>query len=508
MAKLLDYNGLSYFWENVKAQIDAKVDKPVDEELDATSHHPVENMAIKFAIDQLAARIDDGDQDNTFFWELYKGVIPYTGSGQYINTYTSTCYCLAHGLVVTIYFDIIGNYGAQQFAIGEKIPNGFTPFKGLTYLVAQSESGFNNISIGTDGQIIITSNNGNFDTHCAITYLAKPASIDPTHPDPTPEEEALYTTSATLVKIGNYFPTVSGNTIGGQTMRGVALITDVNGSQFSSYQGGYTVYLENGQGTTPGEESFYWSKKYENATNLEDKGYLYSFDECFEAADSPIDEDDLIEKGLEVVGELAENVETIQYFVTSFGKNAWVGNINSTYRSQIKDKAYGGTSGAGDYNGRFYWDTAVLAHVFRYVPASADPDDKTHPIEQGGNIIGYVDKIIPLKLIDTAYSWANFNTVNDSTWRAIKLISTQEELQSLNSTFKAQLVFEDWNNSSTTGNKFGNISNYYQRIDAKLTEVQNENISSITQDYVQVRTGKNWAKTSNRISTYTGLEFN
>jgi hypothetical protein len=69
-------------------------------------------MAIKFAIDQLAARIDDGDQDNTFFWELYKGVIPYTGSGQYINTYTSTCYCLAHGLVVTIYFDIIGNYGA------------------------------------------------------------------------------------------------------------------------------------------------------------------------------------------------------------------------------------------------------------------------------------------------------------------------------------------------------------------------------------------------------------
>jgi hypothetical protein len=108
---------------------------------------------------------------------------------------------------------------------------------------------------------------------------------------------------------------------------------------------------------------------------------LYSFSECFEAASGPITEQDLIDKGLDVVGELAENVETIQYFVTSFGKEAWVGNINSTHNSEIKEKAYGGTSGAGDYNGRIYWEKAILAHVFRYVPASANPDDKSHPIE-------------------------------------------------------------------------------------------------------------------------------
>ena len=504
--KLLDYQGLSHFWDNVD---DIKQDKlTIDTELDATSHNPVENMAIKFEIDQLLKRIDDGDDENTFLYELYKGVIPYTGSGEYVNTYTSTCYCLVHGLVATIYFDIIGNYGAQQFTINTKIPTGCTPFKGLTHLVAQSQSEFNNISIGTDGQILITSNNGNFDTHCAITYLIKPAGLNPAYPDPTPEEEAKYTTSATLVKIGNYFPEVIGNTVSGQTMCGVALTTDVNGSQFSGYEGGYTIYLENGKNTRPSTEQFYWNKKYENSVNGENKGYLYSFNECFEAASGPITEQDLIDKGLEVVEELSEDVEAIQYFVTSFGKQAWVGGVNSPYNSQIKEKAYGGTTGAGDYNGRFYWEQAILAHVFRYVPASANPEDKSHPIEKEGAVVGYVDKIIPLKLIDTAYSWAGFVVANGSTWRAIKLISTQEELQSLQATFEAQLVFEDWNNSSTTGNKFGNISSYYQRIDTKLTEVQSENTSSITQDYVQVRTGKTWAKTSNRIQTYIGPEFN
>lgn len=511
MSKFLDYGGLERFWGHID---DIKQDKlTIDKELDATSHNPVENMAIKFEIDKLLERIDDGDDDNTFLYELYKGTIPYTGSGQYLNTYESTCYCLVHGLVATIYFDIIGNYGAQQFALTKKVPAGCTPFKGLTHLVAQSQSEFNNISIGTDGQIIITSNNGNFDTHCAITYLIKPSSLNPSNPDPTPEEEAKYTESATLVKIGNYFPVVSGNTMGGQTMRGVALMTDVAGSQFSGYEGGYTVYMENGQNTRPGTEQFYWSKKYENYTNNENKGYLYSFNECFEAASGPITEQDLIDKGLDVIGELAENVPTIQYFVTSFGKEAWVGNINSTHNSEIKEKAYGGTSGAGDYNGRIYWEKAILAHVFRYVPASADPSDKSHPIEQDGSVIGYVDKIIPLKLIDTAYSWANFSVANGSTWRAIKLISTDKEETTLSEPFEAQLVFEDWNNSSTTGNKFSNISSYYQKIDAKLIEVQSTNdndeqVSSINQEYVQVRSGKNWAKTTERIQTYSGSEFN
>jgi hypothetical protein len=47
--KLLDYQGLSHFWDNVD---DIKQDKlTIDTELDATSHNPVENMAIKFEID-------------------------------------------------------------------------------------------------------------------------------------------------------------------------------------------------------------------------------------------------------------------------------------------------------------------------------------------------------------------------------------------------------------------------------------------------------------------------
>lgn len=475
--KLLDYQGLSHFWDNVD---DIKQDKlTIDTELDATSHNPVENMAIKFEIDQLLKRIDDGDDENTFLYELYKGIIPYTGSGEYVNTYTSTCYCLVHGLVATIYFDIIGNYGAQQFAIDTKIPADYTPFKGLVHLVAQSQSEFNNISIGTDGQIIITSNNGNFDTHCAITYLIKPSSVDPDYPDPLPSEEAQYTTSARLVKIGNYFPTVSGNTIGGQTMRGVALMTDVSGSEFSGYEGGYTVYLTEGQNTTPGVEQFYWNKKYENDIVIDgniEKGKLFSFTDCFEAANGVITENDLIEKGIDMVEALAESTETIQYFVTGFGKNAWVGGVNSAYNSQIKEKAYGGTSDAGNYDGRFYWQNAILAHVFRYVPASGEQYivDKSHPVERDNVVIGYIDKIIPLKLIDTAYNWANFNVANGSTWRAPKLISTQETLATLHDTFEAQLVFEDWNNPSTTGNKFGNLSNYYQRIDAKLVETSTE----------------------------------
>lgn len=511
MSKFLDYGGLERFWGHVD---DIKQDKlTIDKELDATSHNPVENMAIKFEIDQLLARLDDGDDNNTFIYELYKGVIPYTGSGQYLNTYESTCYCLVHGLVATIYFDIIGNYGAQQFALTKKIPEGCTPFKGLTHLVAQSQSEFNNISVGTDGQIIITSNNGKFDAHCAITYLIKPSNLNPAHPDLTPEEEAKYTASATLIKIGNYFPEISGTSMGGQTMRGVALVTDSIGSQFSGYDGNYTVYLTNGKNTLPGAEQFYWNKKYENNINNENKGYLYSFNECFEAASGSITEADLIDKGLEAIAELAENVETIQYFVTSFGKNAWVGGVNSAYNSNIKEKAYGGTSDAGDYNGRVYWQQGILAHVFRYVPKTADPSDKSHPIEREGSVIGYVDKIIPLKLIDTAYSWANFTVANGSTWRAIKLIATDEEETTLSAPFEAQLVFEDWNNSSTTGNKFGNISSYYQKIDAKLIEVQstngnNEQVSSINQEYVQVRSGKNWAKNNNRIQTYSGSEFN
>lgn len=513
--KLLDYQGLSHFWENID---DIKQDKlTIDTELDATSHNPVENMAIKFEIDQLTARINDGDDVNTYLYELFKGLVPYgDGQGTNPNEYISTCYCLVHGLVATIYFDIIGNRGAQQFALTNKIPEGCTPFKGITYLVAQSQSEFNNISIGTDGQIIITSNNGNFDTHCAITYLIKPSIIDPDNPDPLPSEEAQYTTSARLIKIGSYFPTVSGNTIDGQTMRGAALMTDVNGEVWSGYEGNYTVYLANGYTTSPGgAESFYWNKKYTNTvvSELDDRGYLYTFDECFEAASGTITETDLINKGIEVVEELAENEEVIQYFVTGFGKNSWIGGVNTPHNAQIKDKAYGGTSEAGDYNGRFYWTQNVLAHVFRFVPASAEQYviDKSHPVERSGSVIGYIDKIIPLKLIDTAYSWAGFTISGGSTWRAPKLISTQESLATLRDTFEAQLVFEDWNNSNTTGNKFPSVgSHYYQRIDAKLVEKQanSGSGSSIEQEYIQVRPGKNWAKTSYRLQTYSGNEFN
>jgi len=49
--------------------------------------------------------------------------------------------------------------------------------------------------------------------------------------------------------------------------------------------------------------------------------------------------------------------------------NPWIGGVNSEYNSEIADKAYGGTSTAS-YNGRFYWATTVLSHVFRFVPAS------------------------------------------------------------------------------------------------------------------------------------------
>lgn len=480
MPKLLDYGGLSYLWQ----QIDRiKQDKlTIDTELDATSHNPVENMAIKLGIDALKRDMEDQtDSSNTLLYELYSGVLPYAGSGtDPENDYICKCYCVRNNATVTLYFNIEGTYGAQTLPItnltdAKAIPADCRPFVDITNLVAQSQSGFNNISVSkTDGQILITSNDGVFNTHCAITYLVLSAGMVP---DPSPAEEDLkYTVKARMIKIGEYFPTYNSttNTISNYTLTGAALTTDATGTMFSGYEGNYTVYLQNASTTYAGSEQFYWSKKFgDTIDSTTNKGSLFTFNQCFEAA-SNVDEDTLIAHGCQAIEELAETGNTIQYFVTSFGKNAWIGGVNSPYNAAIKSKAYGYNSEAS-YNGRFYWTDCILAHMLRFVPVSAEQyiSDKTRPIERDGDIIGYVDKVVPLKLIEKAYSWGNFDVVNGTTWRGAKLFCEDIETPSseiLSQKFSGHLVIEDWNKSSTTGNRFGNLSSYYQRIDSKLNE--------------------------------------
>ena len=478
--KLLDYQGLSHFWDNID---DIKQDKlTIDTELDATSHNPVENMAIKLGIDTLKRDMEDQtDSSNIFLYELYSGVLPYAGSGtDPENDYICKCYCVRNNATVTLYFNIEGTYGAQTLPItnltnAKVVPADCRPFVDITNLVAQSQSGFNNISVSkTDGQILITSNDGVFNTHCAITYLVLSAEMVP---DPSPAEEDLkYTVKARMIKIGEYFPTYNSaaNTISNYTLTGAALTTDATGTMFSGYEGNYTVYLQNASTTYAGSEQFYWSKKFgDTIDSTTNKGSLFTFNQCFEAA-SNVDEDALIAHGCQAIEELAETGNTIQYFVTSFGKNAWIGGVNSPYNAAIKSKAYGYNSDAS-YNGRFYWTDCILAHMLRFIPVSAEEyiSDKTRPIERDGDIIGYVDKVVPLKLIEKAYSWGNFDVVNGTTWRCAKLFCEDIETPSneiLSQKFSGHLVIEDWNKANTTGNRFGNLSSYYQRIDSKLNE--------------------------------------
>lgn len=505
MAKLLDYDGLQYlynklltkfpegtdFSEEFKIESDSEtnnitsVSLNIDKELDATSPRPVENQAIKLGIDGLRKDIEDQvDTSNTFFYVLYNQVMPYVGSGSITNTYTSSCYCVKNGAVVTIYFDIEGNYGNTIFPITEVVPSSARPYVDVTNLIAQSVNGFNNISVdSSNGQILITSENGVFNVHCVITYVVVPANIDPENPDIDPEVEArIYNVKARMIKIGDYYPTYnsSNNTMSGYSLRGAALTTDVSGSQFSGYEGNYTVYLQNANITqASNNEQFYWSKKFGDTVDSEGKGSLFTFNECFEIA-STVDDAALIEHGCSAVKELVETGDTIQYFVTAFGKHAWIGGVNSPNKDAIKDKAYGATTGAGDYNGRFYWTDCILAHVLRFIPASIEEGgaveipDKTRPVIIDGTTVGYIDKVVPLKLVDKAYSWGNFSYSGGSTWRGAKLYCEDiptPSTEALNEKFSGHLVISDWNKASSTGNIYSNDT-YYQRIDSKLNEVE------------------------------------
>lgn len=498
MSKFLDYYGLERFWGHID---NIKQDKlTIDKELDATSHNPVENMAIKIAIDSLQ---NDMGQGNMFYYILLDQIIPHSSSSIIINTYQSSCHCLKYGPVVTIYFDIEMNYGNTSYCLIQKLPNDCRPFKKITKVITSDVDSFNNIYIDTDGQIILTSNNGIYNVHGEITYLVKPAGLQPDEPDAS----SIYNTSAKLIKIGNYFPTFEDNKIGGYTPLGAALMTDMVGTQFSGYENGYTIYIDASdapltpQYYTDDQTDFYWSKIFTRDL-VNNKGTLKTFDNCYEKQEGSITETDLINHGIAMVKDQLSDTTTIQYFVTGFGRSPWIGGLNSPYQSDIQDKAYGGTSGAGNYNGRFYWNLAVLAHLFRFVPISADPVDKTNPVEIEGVIVGYIDKIIPLKFEDKAYSWANFSKdISDSTWRAIK-IRGSNDTSTINDNFKCHLIFEDWINNNNTGNRYGGT--YREKIDVVLEE----NANNISQGSIYYRPYSDWIKTTNKsLDRYNGSEF-
>ena len=161
MAKLLDYNGLQYlynkmltkfpegtdFSEEFKIERDSTdditlVSLNLDEELDENSLRPVENKAIKKSIDSLRDDMEKQvDTTNTFFYILYNGIMPYIGSGSVTNSYECNCYCVKNGAVVTIYFDIEGNYGAQVLPVTNlnndaiPVPSAARPFVDVNNLV-------------------------------------------------------------------------------------------------------------------------------------------------------------------------------------------------------------------------------------------------------------------------------------------------------------------------------------------------------------------------------------
>lgn len=517
MSKFLDYYGLSYFWNKID---NIKQDKlTIDTELDATSHNPVENMAIKLAIDKMLEDItNDISNPGAYRCILHSGIIHSDIIEQDTNTYNSSIVCFKRNDIITIYFDVETNYGKNELKISNYIPEKWRPYKLIQVLVPGDINIVNSIFINEDGQVTMTSVNGVYNIHTAVTYLLETESTseDPiTPPNPEEEEASKYSTTAKLVKIGNYLPTYDAaeNTVGGYKIIGAALTTDASGEMFSGYQGNYIPYVSTDAGLTSAvynlsSDIFCWNNIHTNEVDENEKGYLHNFEDCYDTQSSSVTEAALIEHGITIVRSLAEDNDEIQYFVTGFGMNPWIGGVNSEYNSEIADKAYGGTSTAS-YNGRFYWSTTVLSHVFRFVPASLQPVTTDYPVEKNGEIIGYIDKIIPLQLIDTAYDFGGFTIKDGSTWRSPQLISTNKEDTSLDDAFEAHLVVEDWNEEATGGNRY-NVSNYYQRVDVLLVEQD----GNITQEKLELRNQshdnltRSWAVSSSRIPLYTGEEFN
>ena len=513
MSKFLDYYGLSYFWE----QIDRiKQDKlTIDTELDATSHNPVENMAIKFAIDQLAKSIIEGNPEGTAMYPLLEKITTYGG-----NSYFSTAYCVRNGAVVTLYFDIELEDENNTYWIADLIPEGNRPFKQIQYIVPESSYNFNTIIVNEDGQIGITSINGKYSVHGAVTYvIVTDSTVPPVDPD-----EAKYSVVAKMIKIGNYLPTYSSNKLDGiYPVLGGALTTDLQGEQFSGSQGNYVPYIDSSAGLSDAVRTFnsvkfYWNKINENQLNGSGNGYLYSFDDCFEeyTDNETVTNEDLIQRGLSIISNLAVENNEIQYFVTNFGIEPWIGGV--TYNSKIANKAYGGTSDAGTYNGRIYWTRAVLAHLYRFIPQSVIESegidisgvDESYIIRRNDEIIGYVDKVIKIGYEDKAYTWGNFSNIAGGTWRGIKLMSTSKTETTLSEPFSGRLFIEDWNEHMTSGNIRTYPTNYYQRILASIDEENNTiEVSSLRyRNYAHGQLLSSWKdNTEDELIKYTGPEL-
>ncbi len=187
---LLDSNGLSHFWSRMKelywigtteefASLETTLREGTIVHL-TDDDGEVNYYVVSVSQDEdgnLVFLMSDGTEitiGNTGSYHsgtLFEGTI---GTSQY----TSTVKYVRDGAVVTIYFDLEGDYTYDNFYFDNLLPEDFRPSSRVTSLVVESMNNFNNIIIDTNGRVGCTSNTSNYNIKTAVTYVLMAASVE------------------------------------------------------------------------------------------------------------------------------------------------------------------------------------------------------------------------------------------------------------------------------------------------------------------------------------------
>ena len=266
----------------------------------------------------------------------------------------------------------------------------------------------------------------------------------------------------TLLRVGNYTPkfNLNDNTIvdlNGNynlTPAGLGLMTYGTSSdniELTDTAMGTSIYIASGVGNSDilyynggaAQYEFYFNNT--NGSNLKDLSRFFGGSDKYDFEDSAynmkisssdnVTYGNLSSQAREIIkstfanGFASLSSNSISYFCISYGTSPWIGGRTSTLKNNILRKI-GAPSSLTTYQGRLYYADAFVTHICRVITGQT----VEHPIETinlPGGHLAYLDKIIPLKIVDSVngiYSPTgirNFFVDNNGYWRnlAVRVIN-------------------------------------------------------------------------------------